>query len=121
MTVQGPAGLGAVRDYQIVLPPPTITMPQLAAGADVTQAQADAANAVGDSAAELIGLDIAIATARLRAQQAGQAGDLTWLSRQTDAYQELPEVEGRRAPAISVADRCLVHRHSGRRASPMSS
>ena len=90
----GTAGLGVVRDYQIVAPPPTITMPQLAAGADVPQAQADAANAVGDSAAELIALDTAIAIARLRAQQAGQAGDLTWLSRQTDAYQGYQKLRG---------------------------
>ena len=86
--------VGVARDYQTVLNPPAISMPQLAVGGGVTQAQADAANAVGDSAAELIGLDVAIVTARDRAQQAGEAGDATWVSRQTEAYQRYQQMKG---------------------------
>lgn len=94
MAALGIVGLAALRDYEIVAPPPQIAMPQLAAGDGVSQAEADAANAVGDTTAELIALDIALATARLRAEQAGQAEDAAAISRQTDAYRSYQQARG---------------------------
>jgi len=94
LALQGSAALTAARDYQTVAPPPALTMPQLAAGGAVSQAEADAANAVGDTVAGLVALDIAIETARDRAAQAGEADDAVWVSRQTTAYREYQRLKG---------------------------
>lgn len=86
--------VAAQRTYQSVAPPPTVTMPPLVADDEVSQAEADGANAIGDTAAELIALDIAIATARERAEQAGDADDPRWIERQMSAYRDYQGEKG---------------------------
>ncbi|MCU0522463.1 MAG: Ig-like domain-containing protein [Anaerolineae bacterium] len=92
----------ALRDYESVAPPPTITMPQLVADAEVTQAEADAINAVGDTVAELMGIDIAIATARQRAQEAGQADDANAVSLQLTAFRDYMRARGAALTRLSA-------------------
>ena len=84
----------ALRDYEVVATPPQITMPPLVADDEVTQAEVDAINPVGDAVAELWGIDIAIATARQRAQEAGQADDAAAVSRQLAAFRDYQRARG---------------------------
>lgn len=97
-----PLGLTAARAYQAVAPPPVVTMPSLVADSEVSQAEADAANAIGETAAELIALDIAIATARERAEQAGDADDAMWIERQMTAYRDYQTDKGAALQRLSA-------------------
>lgn len=76
------------REYEVVATPPVFTPPTQAAGPEVTQAQADAANALADVAAEVAGLRVAIGLTIERAQWAGQADDVAALRLQLQAYQD---------------------------------
>jgi hypothetical protein len=77
---------GQQRAYEVIVTPPDYTPPAFQADENVTQAQADALNALSQTSADLLELSRAIAVTRQRMQWAAQADSLPDLDRQYEAY-----------------------------------
>ncbi|MEM8532161.1 MAG: Ig-like domain-containing protein [Chloroflexota bacterium] len=74
------------RDYQTVATRPDFTPQTLPVGGDVTQAQADASNALAATAADIAELKTVLSLTSQRIQWAGQADDTAAVQRQLAAY-----------------------------------
>lgn len=74
------------RDYETIVTLPVFTPPPIQADADVTQAQADALNALSQTSADILALNLATGVTRQRMNWAAQAGELNDLDRQYAAF-----------------------------------
>ncbi len=66
-----------VRDYQVVVTPPTYSPPLITADSEIAQAQADALNILAETATELLSLNLAMGATSQRMNWASQAASIS--------------------------------------------
>jgi hypothetical protein len=113
--VAGAANLAALRNYEVIVDVPAYTPPTLTAGPNLTQAQVDALTALDATSAEILGLSRAIATTRVRMQDAARADALGDLDRQYAAFLGFIErfIQSHRTLADEIDDLLAVTEGAG--------
>jgi len=83
----GIAGDPSDPNFTVIATPIVATIPPIEPAGDVTQAEADAFNALFTNEAAVVGIGQAALTSANRAQGAHDAGDSNWEAKQTEAVQ----------------------------------